>query len=55
MKLCLYDHYLKVEGRAARDPPPVFGEGVVPLLSGNKGFRPKTNLITSNGTLRVFW
>ena len=30
MKLCLYDHYLKVEGRVARGPPPVCGEGVVP-------------------------
>ena len=30
MKLCLYDHYLKVEGRAARGPPPVCGEDVVP-------------------------
>ena len=31
MKLCfIYDHYLKVEGRAARGPPPVCGEGVVP-------------------------
>ena len=30
MKLCLYDHYLNVEGRAARGPPPVCGEGAVP-------------------------
>ena len=30
MKLCLYDHYLKVEGRTARVPPSVCGEGVVP-------------------------
>ena len=29
MKLFLYDHYLKVEGRATRGPPPVCGEGVV--------------------------
>ena len=30
MKVCLYYHYSKVEGRVTRDPPPVCGEGVVP-------------------------
>ena len=30
IKLCVYGHYLKVEGRVALGPSPMWGEGTVP-------------------------